>query len=131
MLYKWIYYVLFDANFDLEIHQDFKAKGFSENANDDFIPGESERDRRLRLRALEKKARLGSAKSNASIYSNPSISAPAYQENIKFPDNSNTDNNELNPIIPMEIVESKISDQEFDFKNFKREDINYPSYHQK
>lgn len=79
----------------------------------DRIPGESERDRRLRLRALERKTRLGSAKSNYSAYSNPANIPPptSYQENVKFPENTELEMNAVKPARPISF------DRNEDFKS--------------
>lgn len=76
-------------------------------SSSDYIPGESDRDRRLRLRAMEKKARLNSAKSNISSVSNtqPSSlpSAKSYQENVKFPENTEIISSLAKPAIEKEL----------------------------
>lgn len=98
----------------------------ADESKEDYIPGESERDRRLRLRALEKKSRLSSAKSNASIYSNPPQSVPNYQENIKFPENSILESNKVKPAMQMNEIPSNRFDQGFDRGNFRREETVQP-----
>ena len=82
----------------------------------DRIPGESDRDRRLRLRALERKTRLGSAKSNYSAYSNPAYIPPptSYQENVKFPENTELEMNAVKPAKPMNFDRSEDFKSKYD-----------------
>ncbi|CAI2385004.1 unnamed protein product [Moneuplotes crassus] len=74
------------------------SQGYSQQESD-VIPGESDRDRRLRLRAMERKSRLGSAKSTYSTYSNPPAQDPPheYQENLKFPENTKIESGFVQP----------------------------------
>lgn len=85
----------------------FKSKDYEYDQGADYIPGESERERRLRLRALERKQRLGSAKSISSAYSNPSKDPPkTYQENVKFPENTRIEMNEVMPARPLNLEQT-------------------------
>ena len=83
------------------------SQGYGNEPVMETIPGESDRDRRLRLRAMERKARLGSAHSNISAYSNPTPKEPprSYQENVKFPDNTQIDTSFVKPASQMNFDE--------------------------
>jgi hypothetical protein len=56
---------------------------------------------------MERKTRLGSAKSNASAYSNVSKPEPQnfYQENLKFPQNTHIEIGYVQPARPSELAQ--------------------------
>ena len=92
------------------------------------VPGESDRDRRLRLRALEKKARLDSAKSTSSAYSStkPSSlpSVKSYQENVKFSDAQAISQEYVKPTIEQDLSRFK---NQFEGHKFENQDTRQPS----
>lgn len=101
------------------------SQDYSSNTSD-YIPGESDRDRRLRLRAMERKTRLGSAKSNTSAYSIPPKPEPPtfYQENLKFPENTQIETSNVQPARPLAFEQD-----DFRHRNDDRQSYEYKPQH--
>ena len=109
----------------------FVNKSFGGAGNQ--IPGESDRDRRLRLRALEKKARLNSAKSTSSAYSNtkpsslPSVNS--YQENVNFPENQAISQEYVKPAMEQDLsrFRNRFESHKFENHKFENQDVHQSS----